>query len=79
MSEWEEVSSIYTLKTNTIRWYADGSKTDEGAGPGYEWESTLSVFQSDINAIQRCAQMNLDRNYLKASMPIFSQISLGMP
>lgn len=52
--------SIYSLTTNTFRWYTDGCKTDKGtgAGPGIniqnQWKFT-HLFQAEINPIGRRA------------------------
>lgn len=49
----------------------DSSKADKGTeaevfGPGIKHQSGLypSVFQAEINTVERCAELNVDKNYL---------------
>lgn len=80
-SDWESGKITESLKENTIKWYTDGSKTDKGSGAGVFGPRTkyfeslgkyTSVFQAEIHAIDRCAQMILNRNYLKQDIAIFT-------
>ena len=73
--------TIYKLSSNTIKWYTDGSRTDEGTGPGVFGPRTnfyepmgkrTSIFQAEVYAIDRCVQLNLDRNYTNCNIAIMS-------
>ncbi|XP_050311838.1 uncharacterized protein LOC126747328 [Anthonomus grandis grandis] len=80
-SDWENGSVARSLKQNTIKWYTDGSKTEKGTGagvfgPGTKYSEPLgkytSVFQAEIHAIERCAQLILNKDYLKQDIAIFT-------
>jgi len=60
------------MKPQTIKWYTDGSLTDEGSGlgvvgPRLKYHESMgryvSIFQAEVCAIGRCAEFNLQRNY----------------
>ncbi|GJQ84017.1 hypothetical protein Trydic_g10483 [Trypoxylus dichotomus] len=49
--EWKGESSTYFLQTNTIKWYADGSKTDRRTGtavfgPGTKYSEAMGTYPS---------------------------------
>lgn len=78
--EWNG-ESTYPLERHTIRWYTDGSKTNEGTGAGVFGPRTKytesmgnspSIFQAEVNAIERCVQFNLSRKYKKRDIAILS-------
>nr|XP_036227438.1 uncharacterized protein LOC118682552 [Bactrocera oleae] len=80
-SEWNNSSLDLLLRESTIKWYTDGSKTEEGIGPGVAGPSTKlsipmgsfpSIFQAEVYAISRCVGINLQRNYHNKSIAILS-------
>jgi len=69
------------MKPQAIKWYTDGSLTDEGSGLGVVgptlkyYESMgryTSIFQAEVCAIVRCAEFNLQRNYRGRDIAILS-------
>ncbi|XP_069966728.1 uncharacterized protein [Bactrocera oleae] len=80
-SEWKDSALDLLLKGCTIKWYTDGSKTEEGIGAGVAGPSTKlsipmgsfpSIFQAEVYAISQCVGINLQRNYRNKSIAILS-------
>ena len=68
--EREHYSSNQHIIKNTLRWYTDGSKTNEGTGAGihgpnyYEtldFDDHATVFQTEVVALSRCADVLIQR------------------
>jgi len=69
------------MNRHTIKWYTNGSLTNQGTGFGvvgprlshYESLGThTSIFQAEVCAIGRCADFNLTRNYRNRDIAILS-------
>lgn len=63
-------TTIQLLPQGKVKWYADDFKIDMGTratvfGPGTKHSEPMgmypSVFQSEIKAIRKCAQLNLSK------------------
>ena len=68
--EREHYSSNQHIIKNTLRWYTNGSKTNEGTGAGihgpnyYEtldFDDHATVFQTEVVALSRCADVLIQR------------------
>lgn len=80
-SEWVNETIQYNIEPHAIKWYTDGSKTESGAGAGiYGPRTKLSqslgkytnIFQAELYAISRCADINLGRNYQNKTIAILT-------
>lgn len=80
-ADWKCISSNYNIEKNSIIWFTDGSKTSEGTGAGVFGPRTKyhepmgnypSIFQAEVHAIERCAQINLNRCYVNQNIAIMS-------
>lgn len=80
-SEWINESIQYSIQPHTIKWYTDGSKTEDGAGAGifgprFKHAEPLgkyaNIFQAELYAISRCAETNIGRNYRNKSIAILT-------
>ena len=70
--EWQNRSLTFCTSQHAIEWYTDGSKSEAGTGFGVFGPDTklsepmgkyASIFQAEINAIGRCAEVSIQRNY----------------
>jgi len=70
-----------SIEQGTVKWYTDGSKTEDGTGVGIMGPNTRyhepmgkgpSIFQAEVYAIDRCVQFNLDRKYRQKRIVIMS-------
>ncbi|XP_044757685.1 ribonuclease H1-like [Coccinella septempunctata] len=77
----EKEYTTQNFKRNTIKWYTDGSTTTTGAGAGIYGSSTKctialgshsSAFQAEIITIEKCVDINLERNYQGCDIVIHS-------
>lgn len=80
-AEWKGVNSTYNVSSDTLVWYTDGSKTQEGTGAGVFGPRTKyseamghfpNICQAELLAIERCAEINLNRGYVNKRIGIFS-------
>ncbi|XP_055850655.1 uncharacterized protein LOC129915201 [Episyrphus balteatus] len=80
-AKWVSESTNYTFNANAIKWYTDGSRTADGTGAGIFGPRTKisipmgqfpSIFQAEINAIDKCAERNLERKYKNQNIAIMS-------
>ena len=71
----------YNIKTRAVKWYTDGSRTSDGTGAGLTGpQQSISIsmghypgiFQAELLAIDKCAQINLDRGYENVDIAIMS-------
>ena len=71
----------YNIKTRAVKWYTDGSRTSDGTGAGLTGpQQSISIsmghypgiFQAELLAIDKCAQINLDRGYENVDLAIMS-------
>lgn len=83
-NQWSSTS----IEQGTVKWYTDGSKTEEGTGvgilgPNIRYHEPMgkspSIFQAEVYAIERCIQFNLDRKYTRKRIVIMSdsQAAIG--
>jgi len=70
-NSWTSLGKVHPTKPKTIKWYTDGSLTDEGSGlaavgPRLKYHESMgrytSIFQAEVCAIGRCAEFSLQRN-----------------
>ncbi|MQP77773.1 hypothetical protein CQ393_18025, partial [Stenotrophomonas sp. MYb238] len=80
-NSWTSLGKVHPMKPQTIKWYTDGSLTDEGSGLGVvglrlKYHESMgrytSIFQAEVCAIGRCAEFNLQRNYRGKDIAILS-------
>ena len=69
------------MENHAIIWYTYDSKTNVGTGaeifgPKTKYSEPLgiypSVFQAEVHAIKRCAQLNIDKKYCKKTIAIMT-------
>ncbi|XP_055844735.1 uncharacterized protein LOC129911088 [Episyrphus balteatus] len=79
--DWVGESINYSFKENTIKWYTDGSRTAVGTGAGVFGPGTKlsvpmgqspSIFQAEVNAIVKCAEINLELTHRNKNIAIMS-------
>jgi ribonuclease HI len=74
---------LNNVASDALIWFTDGSKSEEGAGFGVccmdpcidikvGLEEHTTIFQAELLAINRCAEISLDRNYKNKNILICS-------
>ncbi|XP_052842614.1 uncharacterized protein LOC128256356 [Drosophila gunungcola] len=79
--DWTTLSEVHPMAKHTIAWYTDGSLTQQGTGlgvvgPRIKYHESLgqytSIFQAEVCAIGRCAELNIQRGYKEKDISILS-------
>jgi len=67
-NSWTTLGKVHPMKPQTIKWYTDGSLTNEGSGlgvvgPRLKYHESMgrytSIFEAEVCGIGRCAEFNL--------------------